>query len=1150
MSVYPIRHGRGREGCPSPLLATVLALASVFSGAAHAAVTSGAEIVLLVGKGERRDVSDATWQSLGVTQKIPPGAIVRTGANSQLALLMPDRTQIRMNQNSQLEVGSANEPSGAIVSVLRLVTGRIWSLARPPTIPGQTGQRVRLTTATATIGIRGTDWEVEVSPDGSTQLVVLSGVVDMSNEHGAVVVASGEAALAQPGKAPVKFVLVNPASRVQWVSSWRPQPRRWAGPDSGRLAEAIRRIENGDYSQAEASLAGAAARDAGSALLVADLRLQRGDFAAAQSVLAPHSRDGAGDPRATALLAQVMARQDKVGEAQALVAAGLKQQPNNTELLLAEGDLAILQGEAERARAAYRTVLQGQPDNVDAWYGVGLIASEREQVQPARDALGEALRRSPTDGRAQAELAATETFAGNLPQGQKLLEEVLAREPANYQALTALGVNKLKAGQTNEALDDFLRAGVIEPRYARAWLYSGVAFYQLGERKRAVEAFAKAAELDARDPIPFVYRGMVEADGLDPGGAIGSAREAQLRMPYLRSLNQVANNQKGSANLGSALTAFGMEEWAGYYATQAYSPYWGGSHLFLADRYTGKFNKNSELFKGYLTEPTTFGASNRDATLIPSPGHYGRVELLAEQTDWRQGAAIATLNGLAVSPIPIAYFASGDFATAESRADASEGRARNLTFGLGAKPTYQLGVFAFATDSQLRGDLRSATLTNDALDQSEQRLDLGLNFKINPENQLWLKGGKGTQDNRVGGTLVSQPIADSLNTLFSTSIFGPVGSLDTFFSTIDQDDIQFRHAFTAAGVQWSWGVERSNQEQVGALATTFAPVRLDNSQRFTVRATDAYLSAIYKAPAGHAAQLDVFGQQSRQHREDLNSLTLQVVPPSAFTLENTVIDRDISEVNPRLGLQWQIAPLQTLRGVYQDWRRPASSATLSPVDTVGIPVNDRLVVVGGSYKRARLQYDGEIGSSGFLRAFVDHERVDNGLAGRRTAITDFQVTQLENLRNRPDVFSAKSDLEDTPQFQEGRSNTLGLAYNRLLSRTHAIAARYLLRDAHQTGANDGLKIPYIPRHFVQLDSQWSIPGRWLLGASASFRSSRFRDDTNLDQIRAGWAFGLTAYWESADKHHSVHGILDNLLSDRDAGNKSDAHLLLRYAYRF
>ncbi|MEZ0309429.1 MAG: tetratricopeptide repeat protein, partial [Ramlibacter sp.] len=634
MTLYQIRTMRARAPA-TPLLALVVALSTIFSGGLANAATDRAEVVLLVGKGERRD--GATWQALQPKEQLPAGAVVRTLGDSQMAVVMPDRSQLRLNQNSQLEIGSATEPSGLVVSVLRLVTGRIWSLARPPTVPGS-GERIRMTTPTATIGIRGTDWEVEVGPDGGTQLVVLSGVVDIKNDLGAVVVQSGEAARVEPGKAPVKFVLLNPASRVQWISSWRPQPQRWAGADATRLAPVIRRIEAGEYTAAEAALKTTAGSDAGTAVLLADLLMHRGDFAAAQQALAPHSRDGAGDPRATALLAQVLARQDRVEQAQTLVAAGLRQHPGNTELQLAEGDLAVLQGDAVRARAAYEAILKARPDSADGWYGLGLVASEREQVGPAREALGQALKLNPQFGRAQAELAATETFAGNLPEGRALLEAVLAREPDNYQALTALGVNKLKAGQTSEALDDFLRAGVIEPRYARAWLYSGVAFYQLGERKRAIEAFDKAAQLDPRDPIPYVYRGMVEADALDPGAAIASSREAQVRMPNLKSLNQVANNQRGSANVGASLTAFGLEEWASYYATQAYSPYWGGSHLFLADRYTGKFNKNSELFKGYLTEPTTFGASNREATLIPSPGHYGRVDLLAEQNDWRQGA--------------------------------------------------------------------------------------------------------------------------------------------------------------------------------------------------------------------------------------------------------------------------------------------------------------------------------------------------------------------------------------------------------------------------------------------------------------------------------------------------------------------------------
>ncbi|HSI55150.1 MAG: hypothetical protein ACAH21_15540, partial [Ramlibacter sp.] len=113
-----------------------------------------------------------------------------------------------------------------------------------------------------------------------------------------------------------------------------------------------------------------------------------------------------------------------------------------------------------------------------------------------------------------------------------------------------------------------------------------------------------------------------------------------------------------------------------------------------------------------------------------------------------------------------------------------------------------------------------------------------------------------------------------------------------------------------------------------------------------------------------------------------------------------------------------------------------------------------------------------------------------------------------------------------------------------------MAFRYIYRDAEQTGVNSGLMIPYMPKHFVQVDSQWSIPGQWLLGASATYRTLRYRDDLNLDPIGNGWNFGFTAYWESQNKHHSVHLILDNVLSSKDAGKEPDTHLMARYSYRF
>ena len=196
--------------------------------------------------------------------------------------------------------------------------------------------RTIVQTRTATLGIRGTDWEVEVDPEGRTQLVVFSGVVEMSNDFGAIVVSRGEAGVAEAGKAPVKRVLVNPKSRIQWVSSWRPRPRDWAGGDVGRFGEAISRVEAGDYSGAASQLRPQAERDRVAALLLADLLLHEGQAADARAVLAAHVQAGA-DSRAAVLTAYAMAQQDELPGARALLASELSRAPGDTQSAVGPG---------------------------------------------------------------------------------------------------------------------------------------------------------------------------------------------------------------------------------------------------------------------------------------------------------------------------------------------------------------------------------------------------------------------------------------------------------------------------------------------------------------------------------------------------------------------------------------------------------------------------------------------------------------------------------------------------------------------------------------------------------------------------------------------------------------------------------------------
>lgn len=1131
----------------------ILKLGSVFvllfSTSCAVAASDPAEIVMLVGKGEHHDSASTEWIPATVNHKLQGGAFVRTLANSQMGILMADRTQIRLNQNSQMQIKSVADSAQWTQTTVKLNAGRAWSQARPQTAQAAPIKTAKLAmeTPSTIMSIRGTDWEVEVTPDGRTQLVVLSGQVLMGNDFGSVEVGRGEAAVAEVGKAPVKLILVNPASRVQWVSSWKPQPARWAGDDAARFARAVAMIDAGDHAAALDSLKPQTGQDATAALLAADLLVAQGDGEGAVAMLTPHAKPG--NTRAIALLAYAMIRLDRLPEAESRLTSALADAPASVDLLLARGELALLQGDAGQARNSYHAVIKVEPDNPDAWYGLGLIESERENIRQARELLGKVVEKNPNYSKAGAELASAETFSGNYATAEKILLDVLHREPDNYIALTALGLNRLKNGHAQQALDDFMKAGLIEPRYARAWLYSGVAFYQLDERARALQAFRKAAELDAKDPVPHLLQSMVDTDDLAYGSAIISAHQAQERMPYLKSVNQVVNNQKGSANLGSSLANFGMEDWATYYANESDSPYWAGSHLFRADRYTGKFNKNSELFNGYLTDPTAFGASNRNSTLVPTPGHYRKVEAFVERNNWLQGALIGTLNGLMVDPIPLAYFVSGDLSTAEANNDDSSASGRNLTLGLGMKPRYDLGLFLFATDTKMDADLQNSSLAGDSLDQIERRADFGVNYKREPDNQFWFKLGNGQQDSEVFGAFVSPSVADSLNNALAPTVFSPNGRLDLFSSGIDQSDVQFRHAFSSGPMEWTWGLESSYQRRTGELTATFSPARLNFDQELKIWANDAYVSARYRAPSATEAQLDIFAQHTRIRRSDVSTLD-DLSTPATFVLEDSRASKDYSEINPRLGIKWHLFQFQTLSLVGQQWRRPASVGSLSAVDTLGIAVNDRLPSAGGYYDRGRVQYEREFSGKAFFQAFYDYEHVDNGIVGRRTALTDFEMSQLENLRNRPEVFSPRADIEETPIFEEGHVNTIGLASNFLINSRQSLAVRYLWRDSEQSGANSGRDIPYIPRNYLQINSQWSLPDRWLLGASAIYRDHRFRDDTNLDKLSAGWSFGLTAYWESLDKRSSVQGVVDNILSDSDAGLLPHPHVMLRYSYRF
>src|SRR3712207_2699065 len=167
-------------------------------------------IVAAKGGEEMRFVREDLWRAAQIQQNVIGGDTLRTNEIGNLAILFADQTQIRVGRNSTLTVNDiANGQAGN--TQLSLQGGTIWARA------ARGGSGVDVKTPAAVAAIRGTDWSLSVDGSGKTSLIVLEGVVELTNPQGSVTVRQGEGAVAAIGQAPTKFVLVRPNDREQML---------------------------------------------------------------------------------------------------------------------------------------------------------------------------------------------------------------------------------------------------------------------------------------------------------------------------------------------------------------------------------------------------------------------------------------------------------------------------------------------------------------------------------------------------------------------------------------------------------------------------------------------------------------------------------------------------------------------------------------------------------------------------------------------------------------------------------------------------------------------------------------------------------------------------------------------------------------------
>ncbi len=1091
---------------------------------------TAAEIVALAGQGQTRAAGVESWSVAALAQRLGAGADVRTLALSSAALLLTDRTQIRMSANAQLRL-CESQPEHTL---LELAVGRLWTRTK------KAPAALELQTPAALAVVRGTDWDVEVDAAGRTTLTVLSGQIELSNTLGRVDLGPAEQGYAEPGKAPTKRLLVQPRDRVQWVTAFPGDPARWAEFQRADLAPALSAVrtdlQDGHWVSARSRLQEMEAQGHSQAvvdLVLSDLEVIDGQLDAAQDRLAK-AWARTQDPRTAARRADLLMAMDRMGDTRSWLDATRATAPGSAALLQSDADWYRLQGKGAQALALYRQALAQSSDDTQramAHWGLGRALQERGDLAAARTELVQALVLAPTNAEYQGALATLDTEALRLVDARAGFDAALALTGDDTLSLAGAGLLALKMGDAQAARTLLLKALVIEPRYARAQVWLAVAEYQLGERAAALDSLARARLADPRDPLAWQIQAMLLNDNGEPVQAIAAAREALTRLPYLKSLNPLASDSQGSANLGKALGDFGMENWARAYASASYYPLWAGSHFFLADRYESDFSRKSELYQGYLSDPTVFGASDRRAPLMLSTGTEWSAGLSTEHNPLRNNATIDLGHrGFTVEPVPIAWLIRANDVQMWPREGPPASQYRltspGIDLALGVRPSDRLALFALHSDTSLRYHFpdgldfgNGVTFTSGAR-SNMRRTDLGASWRWSADSQTWLKAHNGRQTTGL---------------VLDDAAYGP----QDYGFVSDDKGLFLRHTVLAGAHRFSAGWERVDRDTGSAISDTQIATPRVNTERYDMpwvagewRSGRWNFMAEAYWPVFTARQIDRFTDATGQD------------------LLDPIVDgaKHNRRLLPRVGASVSFGPGRALHWAYQESLRAPGTHTLAPVATGAISVDNQYLLAGSFARKQALQLDWEVDPATFFGASLSGQRIRNLTAQNGRLFAQNTGALFDNVASiAPVVLNAQTTLntyEETPIFSQGHLVQASVSVNRLLGPRWSVLGSYVHTESRNTDANlAGNLLPGFARHVFLGQTTWRHEGRGFSLLRLTWRGARFSDAANTLRREPGWSLALAYGKESADRRWSFTGTLQTGLR---SGEKPTLWALVRY----
>jgi Tfp pilus assembly protein PilF len=643
------------------LLAYLIALVALAARAqTNNSGASAREVSLIIeaaGSVECTTGGNTNWRVAPVGTALLPGDRVRTHEQSRAAVQLSDRSVVRLNERTTLEV---LPPKRAEKRRFGLPRGALYFFDR------EKPADIEFDTPLAAGAIRGTEFLLEVAETNSAlRVALIDGSVALQWANGEISMDAGQDLYLAVGQPPRKTALLNVNGAIQWALYYpavlNPADVSLTSSERENLKGVLEEYYSGDLLAVLAHWpTNVATPSPGATLLHAALKLSVGEVADAERLLSNLPSDAPGAAALRELIAMV--------RGETLTAA---RAPRNASEWLARSYALQAATDLPHAREAARQSVTLAPDFGFSHARLAELDFAFGANRAALNELNQALKLSPRLAPAHALRGFVLLEQGDVRSALAAFDHARRIDAAFAPAWLGRGLCSLREREFAEARASFQTAAALEPQRALFRSYLGKASSELGDARAAEKEFALAKQLDSDDPTGWLYSALHLWQQNRINEAIRDLEQAKdvndSRAPFRSRLLLDRDRSVASADLAAIYADAGLNEVSRHTAQQAVAEEYANfsGHLFLANSLRSledinHFNlrfetaRESELLVANLLAPP--GAGNLSQHLSqqehlqffdPRPIGMSSLTEYDSHGDWRQiGSVFGTVGGL------------------------------------------------------------------------------------------------------------------------------------------------------------------------------------------------------------------------------------------------------------------------------------------------------------------------------------------------------------------------------------------------------------------------------------------------------------------------------------------------------------------------